>query len=229
MPAGEPRTRKTRTPRERTPLSRDLILRTAVDLADAGGLAALSMRKLAERLRVEAMSLYYHVSDKEDLLDGMVDSVFAEIDLPPRGEPWQAAMRRRAVSARVTLARHPWALGLMESRANAGPATLRHHDAVIGSLRAAGFTIAMAARAYSLIDSYVYGFALQAAALPFETTAEVEDVAATMLDRLPAETYPHLTEMIIGHALKPGYSHESEFEAGLDLILDGLERQRRAA
>jgi AcrR family transcriptional regulator len=208
----------------RPPLSREQVLRAAVALADDGGLHGLTMRKLGEKLRVEAMSLYYHVSGKEDLLNGMVDVVFAEIELPGDGTHWKSAMRQRVMSARAALARHPWALGLMESRTNAGAATLRHHDAVIGCLRTAGFSIAMAAHAYSLLDSYLYGFALQAQSLPFETPDEVEDVAQAMLSQLPAETYPHLTEMIVEHALKPGYSFDAEFEFGLDLILDALDR-----
>ncbi len=216
--------------RRRDPLSRESVLGAAVRLADDGGVGALTMRKLADRLGVEAMSLYHHVADKEDILDGMVDVVFAEIDMPHDGSDgsgWRSAMRTRALSARDALARHRWALGLMESRSNAGPATLRHHDAVIGSLRRAGFSIAAAAHAYSLLDSYIYGFALQAQNMPLETPGEVEDIASAMLSRMPADTYPHLTEMIVDHALQPGYSFADEFEIGLDLILDVLEKLRQ--
>jgi AcrR family transcriptional regulator len=187
------------------------------------------MRKLAETLGVEAMSLYYYVADKDEILDGMVDLVFGEIDLPSREADWKAAMRQRAISARDALTRHPWAIGVMESRANPGPATLRHHDAVIGNLRQAGFTIAQAAHAFSVIDSYVYGFALQTLNLPFDTSEELEDLAEAMLRQMPADQYPHLTEMIVDHALQPGYSYANEFEYGLDLILDGLERARGTA
>jgi AcrR family transcriptional regulator len=212
----------------RSRLARERVLCAAVDLADKGGVAALSMRKLGQALGVEAMSLYNHVANKDDLLDGMVDLVFGEIGLPPRGVDWKATMRRRATSAREVLARHPWAIGLMESRSRPGPATLRHHDAVIGCLREAGFSIAMAAHAYSVLDSYLYGFALQQASLPFKAE-DVAEVAATILRRFPAREYPHLTEMTVQHVLQPGYDYADEFAFGLDLILDGLERLRAAA
>jgi AcrR family transcriptional regulator len=204
------------------PLSKERVLRAAVLLADEGGVASLTMRKLAETLSVEAMSLYYYVADKDEILDGMVD-------LPSREADWKAAMRQRAISARDALTRHPWAIGVMESRANPGPATLRHHDAVIGSLRQAGFSIALAAHAFSVIDSYVYGFALQALNLPFDTSEELEKLAEAMLREMPADEYPYLTEMIVDHALQPGYSYANEFEFGLDLVLDGLERARGTA
>src|SRR6516164_10369153 len=161
----------------RAPLSRDRVLRAAVALADTGGISALSMRKLGEALGVEAMSLYNHVASKGDLLDGMIDIVFSEIDLPSGGGDWKAVMRRRAISARQVLRRHPWAIGLMESRTSPGPATLRHHDAVLGYLRQAGFSIELTAHAYSLLDSYIYGFALQEAGLPFGTGEEAAQVA----------------------------------------------------
>ena len=151
----------------RVPLNRDRVLHAAVAFADQHGVAALSMRKLGESLGVEAMSLYNHVANKSELLDGMVDLVFGEIGLPPIGADWKTAMRQRAVSARLVLSRHRWAIGLMESRASPGPATLRHHDAVIGSLRAADFPVEMTAHAFSVLDSYIYGFALQEASLPF--------------------------------------------------------------
>src|SRR2546422_3362028 len=171
----------------RTPLSRERVLRAAVALADESGIDSLTMRKLGDALGVEAMSLYNHVANKDDLLDGMVDLVFAEIAPPPRGAGWKAAMRQRAIAAREVLARHPWAIGLMESRRRPGPATLRHHDAVIGCLREAGFSVAMAAHAYSVLDSYVYGFALQQASLPFETPEEVVAVAESIMREVPAD------------------------------------------
>ena len=148
------------------------------------------MRKLGEALGVEAMSLYNHVANKDELLDGMVDLVFSEIDLPSDGADWKTAMRERAVSARQALSRHPWAIGLMESRTSPGPATLRHHDAVIGSLREAGFSIAMAAHAFSALDSYIYGFALQEASLPFNTAEETAEVAQTILSAVPRRRVP---------------------------------------
>jgi AcrR family transcriptional regulator len=211
----------------RAPLSRDQVLRAAVALADEGGIGALSMRKLGQTLGVEAMSLYNHVASKGDLLDGMIDVVFSEIGLPPEDGGWKRAMRQRAISARKVLGRHPWAIGLMESRRTPGPATLRHHDAVLGCLRAAGFSVEMTAHAYSLLDSYIYGFALQEASLPFGTAEETAQVAQEIAGLMPAGEYPHLAEMATGHVLQPGYQYGDEFEIGLDLILDALERAVR--
>jgi len=222
-PSTDPRAR----PRVR--LNRDRVMRAAVALADAGGIEYLTMRRLGEELGVEAMSLYNHVANKDDLLDGMVDAVFSEIHLPSGTTDWKTAMRERAVSAREAMSRHPWATGLMESRTTPGPATLRHHDTVIGRLRHAGFSIELAAHAFSALDSYTYGFALQEAALPFDTAEETAEVVETILAQLPADEYPHLTEIAVEHVLKPGYDYGDEFEFGLDLILDGLERAREAA
>ena len=220
--------RTNRTARPRAPLSRERVLQTAIKRADQGGIASLSMRKLGQELGVEAMALYYHFKNKDEVLDGMIDLVFSEIDSPPSGADWAAALRQRAISVREVLSRHRWAIGLMESRANPGPATLRHHDAVLGSLRAAGFSLEMAAHVYSLLDSYLYGFALQEKNMPFDTSDEVADVARRMLEPFPVDEYPNLVAMI-EHAMKPGYDFSDEFEFGLDLILDGLERAREAA
>jgi AcrR family transcriptional regulator len=213
----------------RTPLSRERVLRAAMALADAGGIDSLTMRLLAQDLGVKAMSLYNHVTDKADIVDGIVDLVFAEIDLPSAETDWKTAMRVRANSAREVLLRHPWASSLMQSRTQPGPATLRHHDSVIGSLREAGFTIEMAAHAFSVIDSYVYGFAQQQQNLTYTTSEEATVVAEDILRSLPAEKYPHLAEMIVEHALKPGYDYAEEFNFGLDLILDGLDAVGRTA
>jgi AcrR family transcriptional regulator len=213
----------------RTPLSRERVLRAAIAFADSSGISSLSMRKLGEILGVEAMSLYNHVANKGDLLDGMIDMVFSEIGLPCGEVDWRTAMRQRAVTARQVLARHRWAIGLMESRSSPGPATLRHHDAVIASLRGAGFPVALAAHASSVLDSYVYGFALQEASLPFEGGTETADVTRTIMAGFTPGEYPHLTEMAVQHILQPGYSYADEFEFGLDLILDGLKRARDAA
>jgi len=213
-------TAETAKPRPR--LTRERVLETAVARADAGGLEALSMRKLGQELGVEAMALYHHFANKEALVDAMVDLVFGEIDVPEAGSDWRAAMRRRAISVRDALLRHRWAIGLMESRRTPGPANLRHHDAVIGSLRSGGFDIAMAAHAYSVLDSYIYGFALTKMNLPFQASEEVGEVAQTMLEPFPAGAYPHLVEILTDHVMKPGYDYGDEFEYGLDLILDGL-------
>jgi AcrR family transcriptional regulator len=220
----------TKSPEQpRIPLSRERVLQVAVAFADEHGMAALSMRRLGEALGVEAMSLYNHVANKDELLDGMIDVVFGEIDLPEGAAGWRTAMRERAVSARQALSRHRWAIGLMESRSSPGPATLAHHDAVFGSLRAAGFSIAMTAHAFSLLDSYIYGFALQEASLPFDSGAQTADLAEAILSRLPRDRYPHLVELTVNHVLRPGYDYGNEFDFGLDLLLDGLERARGRA
>ncbi len=208
----------------RTPLWRGRVLAAALAHADEVGLEAFSMRTLAQALQVAPMSLYRHVDNKDDLVDGMVDLVFSEIELPSPDVGWRPAMRQRATKLREAMERHPWAIGLMEARANPGPASLRHHDAVIGCLRAGGFDMAMTAHAYSLLDSYIYGFALTKQNLPFETSDEVALVAQQMLAPFPVENYPNLVEFISDHAMQPGYDHGGEFDYGLDLILDGLER-----
>ena len=210
-------------------LSRERVLRAAIAQADEGGLEALSMRKLAEVLEVAPMALYRHVADKDDLVDGMIDVVFSEIDLPSSGGDWRTAMRQRAISLRDVLLRHRWAIGLMEARANPGPANLRHHDAVIGNLRAAGFDMPMVAHAYSLLDGYIYGFALTTMNLPFESGDDVAEIAQTMLQPFPVGEYPNLVAFITEHAMKAGYDYGDEFEYGLDLILGGLERVWRTA
>jgi AcrR family transcriptional regulator len=215
-----------RSAKRRAPLTRERVLRAALVLADTGGIDSLTMRKLGQELQVEAMSLYNHVANKDEILDGIVDLVFSEIALPADRADWKKAMRRRAISARDALLRHPWATSLMQSRTKPGPATLRHHDSVLGSLRKAGFTLVMAAHAISVIDGYVYGFALQQINIPLQTPAQVAEVGENILRRLPADEYPHLAEMITEHAMKPGYDYADEFEFGLDLILDGLERFR---
>jgi AcrR family transcriptional regulator len=208
----------------RIPLTRERVLHAAVALADESGSESLSMRKLGEAVGVEAMSLYHHVANKEDLLDGMIDVVFGEIDLSFCGEDWKTAMRERAISVRRVLSHHGWAIGFMESRSSPGPATLRHHDAVIGCLRDAGFSIELAGHAFSVLDSYIYGFALQERSLPFHTPEETAELAQDILTGHPADEYPHLAELATQHVLRPGYDYGDEFEFGLDLILDGLER-----
>ena len=207
-------------------MSRDRALRAAIGIADAGGLDALTMRRLADELGVEAMSLYHHVPNKEAILDGMIDFVFRQIELPSREIDWKVVMRQRAASMRAMLLRHRWALTLMESRKAPGPSNLEHHDAVLGCLRNAGFSIELTAHAYALLDSYIYGFVLTELNLPFQTTAETQDVAKAIFDQLPRGAYPHLVELATEHVMKPGYSFGNEFAFGLELVLDGLERAR---
>jgi AcrR family transcriptional regulator len=221
-------TRSTKRPPRRVPLTRERVLDAAIKLADQGGIEALSMRKLGQELGVEAMAVYYHLASKDQVLDGIVDLVFSEIDLPIAGANWKTAMRQRAISLRDVLARHRWAIGMMEARPNPGAANLRHHDAVIGNLRAAGFDSAMVAHAYSLLDGYIYGFALTKMNLPFETPDQVAVAAQRMLQPAAMDAYPNLVAFVSEHIMQPGYEFGDEFEYGLDVILDGLERARDA-
>ena len=207
------------------------MLRAAIALADQAGFGSLTMRKLAKELGVEAMSLYNHVANKDDLLDGMVDIVFGEIEPPSTDVDWKTAMRRRAISTREALARHRWANGLMESRATPGPASLRLHNAVLGCLREAGFSIEMTIQAYSVQDAYIYGFALQEKTVPFATAEESAAVAEMQMQQYQAvlAQYPYLAEVVGGHVAKAGYNFETAFLFGLDLILDGLDTLRNTA
>lgn len=211
-----------RTRARREPLSRDRVVAAAMALADEKGAAGVTMRAIAARLGVEAMSLYNHVAGREGILDGMVDAVFDEIELPSPTAHWKDAMRDRAESSRTALRRHRWAVGLMDSRSTPGPATLRHHDAVLGALRAGGFSVVMAAHAFSVIDSYLYGFVMQELSLPFSNTAELDEVAGGIMRDMPADAYPHLVETMAGHVGLPGYDYGDEFAFGLTLILDAL-------
>ena len=181
------------------------------------------MVKIGEKVGAEAMSLYRHVQNKDDVLDGIVDLVFEEIELPRQSVDWKTAMRYRAISTREALSRHPWAIGLLESRTRPGPANLRHHDAVLAILIAAGFTSASATRAYNLLDSYILGFALQEKGLPFDTKEELAEVGEAFLQHMPANEYPYLTKVAVD-LMGSGFAYADEFEPGLDLILDALER-----
>ena len=209
---------------DRPRLSRDRVLQGALAVADSGGIASLTIRSLALELGVRPMSVYHHVANKDEILDGLVDIVFSEIELPAAGGDWRAEMHRRAGSARRVLGRHRWAIGLLESRTTPGPATLRHHDAVLGTLRAAGFSREMTAHAYAMIDSYVYGFALQEASLPFEGPESVGEVAGPIMELMAGGAYPHMVDMATSYYMLPGYDFADEFEFGLAVILDGLER-----
>jgi AcrR family transcriptional regulator len=202
------------------------VLRAAIALADERGLAELTMRKLAGELGVEAMSLYNHVANKHDLLDGMIDLVFSEIDPPASDGDWKAELRKRAVSTRAALLRHRWAVGEMEGRGTHGPSNLRLHDAVLGCLRGAGFSVEMTVRAMSVQDAYIYGFALQQTDMTPQTADDFAAVARQqMVDYAHALAgYPHLVEVVGGYVAKAGYDYETQFLFGLDVILDGLER-----
>ena len=209
----------------RKPLSSARVLHAAVALADEAGLEAFSMRGLAQELGVVPMALYKHVANKEELLDGMVDIVFSEIELPSGDLDWRSAMRRRAISTREALERHSWAIGMMESR-HPGPANLRNHNAVMGCLRKAGFSFKIAVHAYSVQDAYIYGFALQERDLAFETPDSAGEAARRRAETIGAlENYPYLVE-IATKLPESGYDNAVEFAWGLDLILDGLEQLR---
>ena len=201
-------------------VSREQVLDAALEIADTGGLAAVTMASVGARLGVEAMSLYRHIGNKEEMLDGLVDRVFAEIVVPADARDWRDALRRRAVSAHAALRRHPWAIGLMESRSQPGPATLGHHDAMVALLFRAGFDGRGATRVYNLLDSYVYGFALQEATLPFSTPEEMASLSEQMLAAV-ADAYPHLAA-VQRELVGSGFDYAHEFEAGLDIILGAL-------
>ena len=219
-----PKTKIESPAEKRVPLSRERVLSGALAVADAGGVGSLTMRLLAEHLGVKPMALYHHVANKSEIVDGIVDQVFSEIELPSASGDWRSEMTRRACSARQVLRRHPWAIPLLQSRTHPGPATLRHHNAVIGALRGAGFSVAMTAHAFALLDSYIYGFALSEAALPINGPETVAEVAESMMLRYLARDDPHLTEFSSEHILRPGYDFGAEFDFGLELILDGLAR-----
>lgn len=207
-------------------LSKQRVVVEAVRLADREGVDGLSMRRLGGELGAGAMTLYRYVSSKEELLDAMIDIVFEEIELPPEETDWQSAMRRESLSTRQVLARHPWAIGLMESRTSPGPANLRHREAVTACLRRAGFSVLTATHANWLLNSYVYGHALQTANLPFDTADELADMTDEVyLPQLPPDEFPYLNESAIG-LVAAGYDPSEEFAFGLDLVLAALESLR---
>ncbi len=217
-------TEPTQGPASRAPLTRERVLGAAVLLADEDGIDALTMRELGLRLGVEAMSLYNHVANKDDILDGMVDLVVGEIDLPSGAVDWKEAMRRRAISAQSVFSRHPWASALIDSRESSGPARLRYFDWVLGTLRRAGFTPELAVRAFSVLDSYIYGFGRQQLNLSASGDVEPEELAEAFLRAIPADEYPYLREIVVDYAMDAGHDESADFEFGLDLILDGLQR-----
>jgi AcrR family transcriptional regulator len=225
------------TAQARTPLSKERVLKAAVELADRGGIESLTMRRLADALGVGVMSLYYYVPNKDELITGMVDIVFGEIELPSTDVDWRTAMRQRAISTRNALNRHRWAVGLMESRAMPGPASFRVHNAVLGYLREGGFSIELTIQAYSVLDAYIYGFALQEKTVPFESAEGAATVAEEQVRQFEAQAeeqqlaaladeFPYLAEVVAGHVAKVGYDFAEAFEYGFDLILDALEKRR---
>ncbi len=204
-------------------LDRKRIVDAAMALADRIGTAPLTIRALAAELASSPMALYHHVADKDEILDAMVDRVFEEIALPVIGAPWRGEMERRARSARDAFRRHPWAIVLMDSRTSPGPMTLRHGDAVIGCLRAAGMPIGLTAHAVAALDTVTYGFAVQEAALPFSGPEDAAPIAAALVEQIPADQFPHIAEMAEQVVLRPDYDFGDEFEYLLSLVLDSLE------
>ncbi len=203
-------------------LNPERVIDGAVGLADEIGMEAFTIRKLAEAIGSKPMTIYHHVPNKEAIIDGMVDRVFSEIELPPTDLDWRAAILVRSRSMRQALLRHPWAASLMESRTSPGPATLRHHDAVLGCFRRAGFSLELTAHAYATVDAFLYGFALQETTLPATSGDDMTELAESIAEQMPADLYPHLTEFTADHVLQPGYDFGREFTFGIDLILDGL-------
>lgn len=214
----------------REPVTRERAIRVAVTLADAGGIKSLSMRKLAAELGIEAMSLYYHVKSKDDILDGMLDVVYSEFSTPRSGDQWRTAMHERAESTRNALARHPWAISI-KARTSPGPATLGHLDSVIGCLHTAGFSMPLIGHAMSILDSYVQGFAQQEASLPLDPSGDIGAATEDIMEQQEqmAQAFPNLADMAVRLILQPGYAYGNEFDFGLKLILDGIAAAHAAA
>jgi len=210
-------------PERRATLTRETVLRAAIVLADRDGIESLTMRGLGEELGVKAMSLYNHVANKDDILDGMIDLVVGDIDVAPAGTPWKSAMRGRAISAHQVLLAHPWAAMLLMSRYNIGPGMTRYLDQTLGRLRDGGFTVTGSLDAWNTLDSHLYGFTLQQLNLPFAPD-EAPRVSAEVLPQIAPEDFPHVTE-VMTEVMRSG--RVEDFEFGLDLILDGLERGLR--
>lgn len=208
----------------RPPMSRERVLETAIGLADRGGIGALSMRKLAQELGVEAMTLYHYVANKDEILDGIVDMVVSEMELPPPGPDWKAAVRHTSMSAHEVLRAHPWAAALLLSPSRVSQARLRYMNALLGTLRGAGFSPEMTDHAYHALDSHVMGFTLWVVGMNLHE-ADLEEMATTFLAELPREELPHLAEHVEQHLKPRDPGDEGDFAFGLDLILEGLARR----
>ncbi len=214
---------KERESANRAPLNKERIVLAAVKIADEGGIEALSMRKLGRVFGVEAMAIYHHFSSKEVLIDSMVDSVHAEIEIPTSTDHWTIAIRQRAISAVKAISNHRWAAPLMESRQNPGIASMQLVDATVKCLRGAGFSIHMVAHTLSLLDAYTFGFAQQLR--PTETVEQSAQMGLDIMEHFPFVMYPHVGELITQHVVKSGYRTMDEYYYGLDLILDGITQQ----
>lgn len=215
--------KKSVTSGPRVSLTRELVLRAALKIMDESGIETLSMRLLGMRLGMEAMSLYNHVANKDDILDGALDLVVEEITIPSVDANWRSAMQERAVSALIAFKRHPWAIALMDSRLSSSPARLRYFDTIIGTLHREGFSLELAARAFSVLDCYVYGFGRQRLNMAYSGENDDKKRAEAFREFIPGELYPYLTQMA-ELTMKTGYDEAADFEFGLNLILDGLEK-----
>jgi AcrR family transcriptional regulator len=207
----------------RIPLSRERVLRAAIAVADSGGIETLTMRNLAEKLRVEAMSLYYHVANKDDILNGIIDIVASEVVVPTLSEDWKSNIRRSSISAHEVLKRHPWAAALWLSTTSPGPGRLRYMDSILGGLRTAGFSRELTHHAFHSVENHILGYSLQEASVSFDSDVDMDELGASFLQSLPVDEYPHLAEHVTYH-LETGLYDEGDFEFGLDLILHGIER-----
>ena len=206
----------------RAPVNLARTLEVALTVADSEGIEAVTMRRLARELGVEAASLYHHVKGKDQILDGLVDAVAAEIEPPTPATGWRNAISQRAHNTRAGLRRHPWAVSLMASRTSPGPATLRLLETGIRSFREGGFSIPLAAHAVSAVDSYVHGFVLQEVNLPFRGESELVAMTTAIMETFPASEFPYLFELTVKHVLQPGYAYSKEFDSGLKVVLDGV-------
>jgi AcrR family transcriptional regulator len=213
----------------KAPVNRERTLGVAVAVADGEGIEAVTMRRLARELGVEAASLYHHVRGKEQILDGLVDVVAAEIQLPTPSGDWREVTSQRAHHTRASLLRHPWAVSLMASRTTPGPATLALLEAGIRCFREGGFSVPLAALAISTVDSYVHGFVLQEVNLPFRGEAELAAMTTAIMEQFPAAEFPYLFELTVEHVLQPGYDYGHEFDSGLAVVLDGVASLREAS
>ena len=210
--------------KNRLPLNLDRVLGTAIALADKDGLAALSMRKLGQELKVEAMSLYNYVDSKEALLDAIIDRVIAETAISGEQTDWKEVLRERAKTMRAVFHRHPWAMGLLESRTTAVPSAVNNIEAVAGSLRRAGFPPGLILQTVSATDCYIYGFALQETSSPFKSNEEIKAVVEHFSHELSREQFPYLSEILVDYVLKEGVDFDRSFEKGLEFMLTGLEK-----
>ncbi|MBW9210175.1 TetR/AcrR family transcriptional regulator [Mumia sp. zg.B21] len=203
-------------------MNRERALSAALAVADSEGIEAVTMRRLARELGIEAASLYHHVHGKEEILDGLVEAISSKIELPQPTADWRRSIRQRAHQTRATLREHPWAVSMMASRTSPGPATLRVLETGIRCFREGGFSVVLAAHAISTVDSYVHGFVLEEVNLPFHDESQLAAMTGAIMEEFPASEFPYLFELTREHVLQPGYDYGKEFDSGLEIVLDGI-------